>query len=480
MATTIGTINNATYASSTNPLAAQHFYDLSPSSQLAILGRKKSMLYAMTMAGRGLKKRRVTDKIYKTLQNHPMIKDILIIGDDGAGGNLAGGITTTSQYFHMTDVTATITDARVILRVGDRLLVHPYQDNQSTAVGTVAVAGEVMEVASIAAGGTYFTCTRNIGSSGTSANVASNATGASLHARLQGAAMSERQTPRQVLAHGLLTIENYIQNFSESFETTDDLEATLLVGGSYWDRQRAEKLDAIMSDINESLLWGRKGISVQGGDPKYSTLGFFPMILGDGATYGTYTASKDLVTGNATSRIWQVGNPENLTPRNMNTFMQRAFGEGSDNKILVCGGGFFNKYIMAFEGYFTFDLHMPDPDGIPWNMTGIRYGNKRLPVIVDDSFNGPRENDAGVLDMDHTGICDFGTGDVHEWGGKIAELGTGENANGSHVLQHCFEAQLGADMDYKDAGAYIIGLKNDDATYGGIYPTVGTQTPSTI
>ena len=85
----MATLNNATPASSTNPLAARHFNNLSLGSKYILLGKDRAPLSALVMmmglGGEGMSAEGVTDKKFDTLTDHPMITNFLITGDTGAG-----------------------------------------------------------------------------------------------------------------------------------------------------------------------------------------------------------------------------------------------------------------------------------------------------------------------------------------------------------------------------------------------------------
>jgi len=474
---TLTTLDNATYSSSTLPLAAAHFWDLSPESRVVMLGKEKAPIFMMLTMGLGMPTETVTDRVYKTLSSHPMIRSLLIQGDDGAGS--AAALGTTTAYISMTDSTGQISDARKLVRVGDQLHIHPYQDNQTAAVGTVAVGGEVMEINAIAADGSYCGVTRNIGSTGTTANVTAGS-GNTLTAFLLPAAMGETARSREALVHAMLEQYNYIQRFQEPFSVSHDTEATTLVGGSKFAREAKEKLLKFLSDIEFQILFGRKKLDVSGDDPKYYTQGYIPYIVGDTATYAAYTASKDLVTGNGLSRIWQVGSPDNISLSNWMTLIDRVYLEGSDNKVLICGGGFYITLLKALEGYLTLNFTNDTAAKLGLYMTSWDMGNSRpLRIIKHPGMRDIYYYDAAILDLDHIGLKKLnneeGDGSVMEWKGNG---GFGLQENDAPVKKHAWRAMYGAHMTYQMAHAYITGLKKDDGTYGGPIHTPGTLTPS--
>lgn len=471
----IPTLNNATPASSTFPLASQHFWNLSPGMQIIMLGAQRAPLFMLFSRGMGMGRTATTNKKYITLSEHPMITDILIQGDDGAGADAALAVTTA--YMHCTDINATSTNANLFLRVGDMLHIHPNQTNQTTAVGTVAAAGEYIKVLAIAADGSYFTVQRNIGSTATTGNVAA-ASNTSLHAKILPYARGEKSRSRSALAHAMIEDYNYIQSFAEPFEATDDVQATTLAGGNPFPREQKQKLLKIMGDIEEALLHGRRALTVTDGDPVYYTKGFIPYIVGDTTAYATYTVANDLVSGNGSSRIWRVGSKDNFSVKNWLKLMSRLYMEGQGQKICVCGLGFYTMFLETLEGYCTLDLVSNTGENLGMSIGGWNHGisgASPLLLLQDHAFNGPRWNDAVILDMDYCGIKTFGTGDISIWKGKG---GLGLQESDTHTTKWQWEAQVGADMSYGLAHAYIHGVTEEDGSFGGPYQQVGTLTPS--
>jgi len=481
----IGTINNATPASSTFPIAARHFNNLTPGSKYILLGKDRAPLSALVMmmglGGVGMSSEGVNDRKFDTLTDHPAITNFYIDGDSGAGGadNDAAIIVTTTT-FGIKDPTDTITDPRKLLQVGDQLIIPSKQTNQTTADGTVAAMGEVIEVASLP-DAYYFTATRNIGAGATTtANVAADS-GNYLYAKLLLPADEEATRSREALSHSMQTQTNYIQNFHKSFEITKDLFATMLAGGDQWTREQKQAFDKFMTSLDSTLLFGKKNLSIVD-TAKYQTQGWASFLAGDGAAYAVYDSTKDLLTGDHSGRIWNVGDPAALTPQNYMRVMSYVMSEGGDNKILVCGSGFKLQLILAFEGYWVYDIFSVDSKGFNFNLDldGIRTPDGRIRTLTLNGMDGAYANDAFVFDLDYMGIKKFDggnydIGEPHIWAGLDNK---GLQDNDSTVKKAAWAAQLGAHMTYKDAHAAFIGMQNDDGTLGGRAGQVGTQTPS--
>jgi hypothetical protein len=473
-----GTTDNATLASSTMPIAARNFENLTPGSQYVWLGRKNAPLLAMLTMGMGLPHESVTAKSYKTLTDHPIITNFLISGYSAG----AASITTTRTQFTISDTSTDITDPRKLVQVGDSLIVHPKQNDgtnvQTTADGTVAMMGEVIEVAEVNA--TYFTATRNIGSTATTGNVAC-ASGHKLRAELLAPADDEDTRSREMLSHAMQTQDNYIQNMHRSFEVTKDVYAMMLAGGNEMDRQQRLAFDAFMKQVERTLLLGKLKLGVVD-SAKYRTRGWGSFLGGDSATYGVYAATGDLLTGTGTNRTWKIGSSNNLTPENWMKVMAKVYHEGENNKVLVCGQGFLLQLILAFEGYWTLPIPSIGSGGFDIDLTlsGIRTPGGTCRVLVHPEMYGSYYNDAFVFDLDHMGVKvynngSYDEGEVHIWRGLN---GTGLQENDATKIKLAWAAQLGAHMTYKDAHAYFFGMENENGTLGGPDFTVGTQDPS--
>ena len=470
------TINNATPANTTLPIEAQHLWDLSPQSQIVMLGQHKAPLYMRLTRGLGLPMETTTDKKFKILSEHPMIRDILITGSDGAGSAAVLGVALA--WIGVTDISGDITDANKLLRVGDKIWVHSYQANQKSAIGTVAAGGETMRVESITADGLTVTVTRNIGSDVTTRNVTTTTAAHTLAAVIMPYSRGERSESRAALAHAMIEDYNYIETFEEPFDVTEDIEETLSVGGSTFNREQNQKLMKFLADIEDELTHGQRDL-VYTDEPKYSTGGIMPYVTNDLSTnYAAYSATTDLVTGNGLSRLWQVGSKDNFTIIKWMTFIERAYSEGGPRKAILVGPGFHTNYLQTLEGYIQ--LPLTDRTGASIGIMGQfwhhAYGEP-LEIIIMYSWKGTRSNDALLIDYDYIGLKGFGKsgGNIFVWKGKG---GTGLQANSSPTLKHAWKAQIGMNRKYQLAHAAIIGMQNDDNSYGGPLPTVGTRDPS--
>jgi len=475
-------INNATATSSTFPLAAQHFWNKTPEQQITMLGAQAAPLYWRLVQGMGIPKKTSTDQRFEIFTEHPQIRDVIIYGDDGttaAGTNGTTTVTTSIIYFTMTDLTDTITDARKLVQVGDTLQVHPNQDTQTATAGTVAAAGETMLILAISSDGGYITVERNHGSTANTANVTTGASTANwFQAEIQSDSRSSKARSRSALAHADQTDYNYIQTFEVPYEVDLDTSNTLLVGGDLMPRQQKSKLITMMGNVDRAIMDGRRDIAVSDGDPAFYTGGFRPLVVGDTTTYGAYIAANDLVTGTGSSRIWNVGSKNNFSTHNWLTFIERLYSEGSQNKVLICGPGFFTMFLQALEGYLTMEL--TGSTGIPIGMEVMAWNHgygKPLEFMNYPAWRGPRSYDAMVLDYDYIGLMGFGdtNGELNIWKGKG---GLGLEENDSRVPKHSWFTQLGANITYPLAHAYITGVKNDNGLFGGPNATVGTLTPS--
>lgn len=473
------TTNNAVITSSTLPIAVRNFENLSPGSQAVWLGRKNAPLTAMMMMGMGIPHENITSKSFITLTDHPIITNFQI---RGYAATTTAAITTSLTTFYIKDNTGTLTDPTKLVQVGDTLIIHPKQDDgtniQTAADGTVAMMGEVIEVAEVNT--TYFTATRNIGSTANTANVTAEDTHW-LRAELLVPADDEDTRSREMLSHAMQEQRNYIQNSHRTFEVTKDVFAMMLAGGNEMSRQEKLAFDAFMKQLERNMLFGKIKLSVND-SAKYRTQGWGSFLGGDGATYGVYSSAGDLLTGNGTGRAWKIGSPNNLTPENWMKVMGVVFDEGEMDKVLVCGMGFYIQLTLAFEGYWTTPIPAIGSGGFNFDLTldGIRTPGGAIRILLHPQMKGSYYNDAFVFDLAHLGvkIYDGGSYDVgepHIWRGLS---GNGLQENDATKIKLAWAAQMGAHMTYKDAHAYFFGMETDGGNLGGRDFTVGTQTPS--
>jgi hypothetical protein len=475
MASQVTTGNAAT---STLPLEDQKFANLSPASQVVMLGRSVNRFPLMAMLTNeiGLAKESVTDVEYKTLSEHPMPTDLLIQGDSGAG--VAAALTTSTTTISLTDTSTDISNANRLIRAGDLIHLAGKQDNQTTADGTVAVGGEVVRVVSINAAGNVVTVARNHGATAAVTNNVAAGSGNTLHGTIVGSAIGETDRSRDAIAHAMLTQINYLQEFEEPFVVSNDARAITLVGGDPLTREMEQKRIKFLEDIERAMLFGKQAITFTNSIATHTTQGIVSYIVGDTATaYGTYTAGNDLVTGNGTERVWQVGGAGELNYTNLITLMERIYSEGSDNKVLFGGPGFVSAYLKSLQGLLTLELVRETGADIGFGFQSMTtpFSSTPLRLSMHPMMRGSHANSAIIVDLDYVRMAVLPGRDIGIWKGSG---GNGLQANDARVTKWAWSAKIGMDVTYQLAHAYVNGLEDSSGNLTGQQRTVGTNDPS--
>ena len=462
---------NAAPGSSTFPIESALFDNLSPDQRIVMLGRFKAPLFTMLSMGMGLPKQSINSMKFIQISEHPTIKDFLITN------TASSPITTTTTGFDFSDPTGTVTDANKLVQIGDKIHIPSDQTNQSTAVGTVAASGEIAEVVGITAAGVA-TLKRNVGSSADSGNVAT-LTDVSLQAKLIGPARSETARSGDAMSHADIEDYNYLERFEVPFEVSDVARATEQVGGDPFVRQARQKLNDFVERVEWAMIYGERAVTTANGVNTFHTRGIMPNIAGNTTTYAAYTVANDMVTGSTpTGRIWRVGSKSELNLHNWLTFLERAYSEGSDNKVLLTGPGFHTTFLQNLEGYLTLMLDSTTGANLGMQINAWRhdYGSGvPLDFMVHPGMQGPYSNDAILVDRDYVGYNFMEGMDVREWKGLN---GDGLQENDSPTRKHAWAGTIGMNLTYPKAHAAILGMINDDTTFGGPARTVGTDTPS--
>jgi hypothetical protein len=475
MATQVTTGNAAT---STLPIEDQKFANLSPASQVVMVGRTVARFPFMALLTNeiGLTKETVTDVEYKTLSEHPMATDLLIQGDNGAGA--AAALTTSTTTISLTDISTDISNANRLIRAGDLIHLAAKQDNQTTADGTVATSGEVIRVVSINAAGDIVTVARNHGATAAVTNNVAAGSGNTLHGTIVGASIGETDTSRDGISHAMLTQTNYLQEFEEPFVVSDDAQAITLVGGNPLAREMEQKRIKFLEDIERAMLFGKGATSFTNSVATHTTRGLTSYIAGDSLTaYGTYTAANDLVTGNGTERVWVVGGAGELSQSNLITLMERVYTEGSDNKVLFGGPGFVNAFLQSLQGFLSLDFVRDTGANLGFGFQSITTPFSPIPLrlMMHPMMKGSHSNSAIIADLDYVRMAVLPGRDIQMWKGKG---GFGLQANDARVTKWAWTAKVGLDVTYQLAHAHVIGLEDTAGNLTGQQRTVGTNDPS--
>jgi hypothetical protein len=276
----------------------------------------------------------------------------------------------------------------------------------------------------------------------------------------------------------MLTQTNYLQEFEEPFVVSNDARAITLVGGDPLTREMEQKRIKFLEEIEYAMLYGKQAQTFTNSIATHTTQGLTSYIAGDSATaYGTYTAANDLVTGNGTERIWQVGGAGELNFTNLITLMERSYSEGSDNKVLFGGPGFVSAYIKAFQGMLNLELVRETGANVGFGFQSMTHPFSPIPLkfMMHPMMKGAHANSAIIVDLDYVRMAVLPGRDIGIWKGSG---NNGLQANDARVTKWAWAAKLGLDVTYQLAHSYVMGMEDSSGSLTGQHRTVGTLDPS--
>ncbi len=469
----IGPDTSRNASTSTHPIEDQLFYGLSPASMAIQLGKfSDTPLLTMLSMGLGLPTRTVTQKEFKWLLEYEDITEVLI---EGYSGGSDAAITTATTTFQITDVAGTITNANLLIQAGDILWIPATQTNQTTALGTVGESGENIRVVSVDSAGAFFTAEREIGGDGGGAETVAADSGNFLDAFITGHLAGEIERSRSIITHPLKSDVQYIQKFQNKYGASQDAMDTAMAGGNPMNREQRKKLSLTLREIEYAYLSGKLArVSSATGGSKMLMKGILPQIMGDSTSSTVYDSTADMVTGDGSTRVWRVGDKDNFTVNNWLTWVERAYNEGTDNKVLLVGAGFQTMFLQTMESYLTLNFESITADRLGMRVRMWHHGEADRPLMIQRHglFRGPLHQDAVLVDLGHTRKAVFGNGDLRIWKGKG---GTGLQENDIETLEHAWQAKTAIDITSELGNAWITGVENTDGSFGGSRRTVGTH-----
>lgn len=477
-----GAVQTRNAATSTFPIESQHFYDLRPESRFVNLGQRafdEAPLLYMLSNGMALPTRSVTDVEFRTLTQHDDITEIQLTGVDATAS--ATAITATLTTFALRDVAQDISNANLLVRPGDILHIPSQQTNQDTALGTVAAAGENVRVVDVNAAGTIVTVVRDIGgNTGATTQHITASSGDYLDAMILGRLEGEVSRSASPINHPGTYIYQYMPLLKEPFEASDQVMNIVLAGGDPFEIEMGKKLKKMRLQIEYSMLFDKmyRNISATDGTG-YRQRGILPFITGDLASSNVYSASTDLVTGDGTSQIWNVGAKANFTPSNLDVMLAYLYQEGSTRKVLFGGGGFLQLFADKFRDYINISQESALAGRLGMNVRSYAHPHANEPLVLMNHhlLTGPYWYDAFVVDLDLVRKASMPGGELKIWKGKN---GTGLQENDVETTKHAWRYQGAIDPLNELAFAWITGVQNDDGSFGGRRRTVGTRTTTNV
>lgn len=341
-----------------------------------------------------LNRRLVTDPEFKHLEDEERKFNGKLKGDDGAGSDAA--ITTSLT-------TLNIAGADDFLQSNYRLHIAKNQANQTLA--TARLSGEVVTVASVV--GDVVTVVRD---TDTTYNVtAGSAT--YLNYTILSPGHHEASTAPDAIQSILGIGQQYTWISRQTVDLSGTLMGTKMYGGSRKQRARSQTFDFSTRDIERQFFFSILGKDHVNGMARRKMRGIFDWMWTPTDTpadpdtsvvaYGVSgTTTYDLVRGDGTSRIYDVGGT--LTLENWYNFIERAFEWGSDHKVGFCGGMFLSKfqYMMSNKVQLT-------PRETKWGLKVYDFEGPAgvLSMVREPAFRGAHSMDCMVLDVDKLGYA---------------------------------------------------------------------------
>ncbi|MCK5015591.1 MAG: hypothetical protein KAS32_00850 [Candidatus Peribacteraceae bacterium] len=340
------------------------------------------------MIQRGMKRGVKSVKYYMTEDDY-FIQSGTLEGATAAGADTA--LTTAVQY--LTVLGPASESANTFIRVGDILHVGAMQTNQTatkgtgdgTTDGTVQLAGEDMIVREIVSAN-LVRVARN-GGAGTATGGVTAGSGNTLNWDHKGNIFGDASASPAALSDALE--EDY--NYREVQRRPWDISGRNLMEDSYGmaDMQRLaiKNRTQFLRDM-EKKFWSNHrylAYTAQSLDESH-TGGWFEFVSDTSTTWtriAAYDASKDLVIGDSTQRVWMVNSNFGLS--NWNTFMEKSLKYGSKNKLGVGGREYLTNLEDLLRPYYgSFDW---DEDTFGFGVVLARTSFGQIPIVVEQEWS---------------------------------------------------------------------------------------------
>jgi len=348
-----------------------------------------------------MNRRLVTDPEFKHLEDEERKFSGKLQGDSGDGAG-SDEITTSLATF-------CIADAANFLQPGYRLHIAKNQPTQTNATGRLS--GEVVKVVSISesagTAGYVVTVERD-------ADTTYNMTAADdtyLDYTILSPGHAEASTAPDAINSVLGIGQQYTWIARQTVDLSGTLMGTKMYGGSRKKRARTQAWDFAMRDIERQFFFSILSKGYVSGMAKRTMRGIFDWMWTPTDTpadpdtsvpaYGiTGTTTYDLVRGDGTSRIYDVGGT--LTFENWCDFAYRALEYGSEHKVAFCGGLFLSKfqYMLSNKVQLT-------PRETKWGLKVMDYEGTAgiISMVHEPAFRSGHELDCVVLDVDKLGYA---------------------------------------------------------------------------
>lgn len=396
-------------------------------------------------------RRPVTDPEFKHLEDEQRKFSGKLKGDDGAGSDAA--ITTSLT-------TLNISNADDFLQPGYRLHIGYNQTNQTATTGRLS--GEVVTVSAIDATGDIVTVVRD---TDTTYNMTAGSA-SYLNYDILSPGHHEGSTSPDAIQDTLGIGQQYTWITRQAVHVTGTQMGTKMYGGSRLKRARTKTWDFSMRDIERQFFHSVLSRTAVNGKYKRTMRGIFDWMWTptdtpadpdtDVVAYGaTGTTTYDLVLGDGTSRIYNVGGT--LTLENWFDFVERAMEYGNDHKVAFCGGMFLSKFDYMMSGKVRLT-----PRKTKWGLmvSDFQANAGTLSFVREPAFRGAHAMDCVVLDLDYLGYAylnvDEGAGQYS--GPTILKLIKDIRAEDEYGAKEEVFGELAIDLNFLKSHSWLTGI----------------------
>lgn len=438
-------VMGTSYAGSDPPDQDLRIFNLS--DEVIMRNISAAPLYGILTAK--MNRRLVTDPEFKHLEDEERKFSGKLQGDDGDEN--AAAISISTVYFN-------ITDADNFLQPGYRLHI-PY--NQSTQTNTTGrLSGEVVTVSAIS--GDVVTVVRD---TDTTPNMTADIS-TYLNYNILAPSHAEGSTSPDAIQSILGIGQQYTWITRQTVNLTGTLMGTKLYGGSRLKRARTQTWDFSMRDIERQFFHSVLSRTSVNGMYKRTMRGIFDWFWTPTdspadpdtsvAAYGTTgTTTYDLVRGDGTSRIFNVGG--SLTFADWNDFVERAMEYGSDHKVGFCGGLFLSRFQTMLSNKVVLT-----PRETKWGLKVYDYEGPAgtISLVREPAFRSGHSMDCVVLDVDKLGYAYLNVEEGAEQysGPTILKLIKDIRARDEYGCKEEVFGELAIDLNFLKSHAWLTGM----------------------
>ena len=353
---------------------------------------------------RKLKKKSVGDPEFKHIED----------GETYYTGTLFGASSATNATAHTIDQNYawfTINGAAKYLQAGQYIYI-PYGQTNDSNTTTTLLTGNRAKILSIYDSGTDATNVVTVAPESSDdvmprTGVAAN----TLQFYILPAANAEGSTAPDALQDILGTGLQYTEIFRKAVDVTGTRLGTEMWGGSDLRRLRAKAMDFVIRGVERAFLFNKMAKSDVNGKPVRTMGGILDWLraptgntptgrLDPDASVADWSSTSDLVSGNGTSRVYNVGGTLSLL--NWYRFLDAAFQWGSRTKIGLCG----SRFISEFQYMMSGKVVIP-PARMQWDLQIYDFAapGGTLNMIHEPAFEGPHALNCLILDLEPLGYA---------------------------------------------------------------------------